>query len=414
MSMPRVLTISALLLAAIVCCSATTLWAQDQDAPQSEAKAVANVEVPAIPAPALAPTPSAAPVAAPTQPLVEESRDLEYYQALADVHMNYQKYDEAKKSFNKALELVKSEDRKKQIYLRLGDLYLRQGDKLAAVKQIELGLDGIKDTFQSMEYNRRLSEIYKDLKEYKKAEKCYQYIIKNSDNSWEKANARKSLFEIYKLDNRLDSYVAGLEKQRLQEPKNTDILWNLNVIYQDVTPNAPKLIAVLEKLLEIEPQKRELFDALSRAYEAQLIDQKITTAQKMLNSCPDAEKNSCYDRLYGLYASKGDWVNASDIAIKLVEADPKSSYNLRRLLEVKVNQKMIDEAYALFAANLVKIENPTEKVEIELYMASVLESAGKMDESLKLVKQASEIVKEDYQKQRVADQLKQLTARMKK
>jgi len=388
--------------------------AQDAKVEQKAEEAVPAAEaVPAEAVPA-----EAAPVAAPEpaqEMMVEESREVNYYSALANVHLNFQKYDEAKVAFAKALKLVKSEQRKYEIYSRLADLYFQLGEKDKSQKFLEKALEGTKDKYRIIEFKRRLAEMYKEQQNWEKAEEAYRYLAENSNEPWQKMQLKRSILDIYEKTGKLDSEIKKLEEELVKDPKNIDVLWDLHVIFREIKPDVGKSITILETLIEVSPEnkKRELYEFLTQAYDSKMIDQKIETAKKMLQYCPKSDQVMCYDRIYNLYTSKSDWENAFAIAKKIYELDPENGYNVRRVLETLVNQKKIDDAYKLFQEQSDKVKGDYEKVELLFFMANTLGNNNQADKALELLKKIKDIAKEEYQKKRAEEEIKRISSMVK-
>ena len=136
---------------------------------------------------------------------------------LAEVHRMADRLDEAKKEFEKALDLIKKQFKGREeeekflraaIFIGLGDVYLHQGNIVEAGRKLLAGLElsrDIDDRFRIALAYRRLGRLALKQKEYPKAQEHFQQAQNIFDN--EAADTYNSV--AVKIDRAILAYERG-------------------------------------------------------------------------------------------------------------------------------------------------------------------------------------------------------------
>ncbi len=261
-------------------------------------------------------------------------------------------------------QILKHEPRDQVTLMTVGELYIRQGE-----------------TFQAIDYFERLAQIFVGDGFLTKAIAVYKRIAKLAPEEIRPLEKLADLYvqqgvmsearplflqlaEIHLKSNRQPEAVALLKKLLAAEPDNLRIQVRLADLYQAMGQNREAVDAYIaasqralargdqaeceklaDKALKLDPKNLAAVILKARVHSTQ---GNFAQAAEVLEQVPDLEKGGEQaELLLDLYIKSLKWDQASALALRIFEADPKNFGPAQKLVEALLESAQTDRAMAL-------------------------------------------------------------------
>jgi tetratricopeptide (TPR) repeat protein len=247
-------------------------------------------------------------------------------------------------------QILKFEPRDQVTLMTIGELYIRQGE-----------------TFQAIDYFERLAQIFVGDGFLTKAIAVYKRIAKLAPEEIRPLEKLADLYvqqgvmsearplflqlaEIHLKNNRQPEAVSLLKKLLLAEPDNLRIQIRLADLYQAMGQTKEAMDAYIsasqralargdqaeseklaDKALKLEPNNLPAIIVKARSYSSQ---GNLAKAAELLENVPDLEKGGEQtELLLDLYTKNSNWDKATDLAVRVFEADEKNFGPMQKVVE---------------------------------------------------------------------------------
>jgi tetratricopeptide (TPR) repeat protein len=281
-------------------------------------------------------------------------------------------------------QILKFEPRDQVTLMTIGELYIRQGE-----------------TFQAIDYFERLAQIFVGDGFLTKAIAVYKRIAKLAPEEIRPLEKLADLYvqqgvmsearplflqlaEIHLKNNRQPEAVSLLKKLLLAEPDNLRIQIRLADLYQAMGQTKEAMDAYIsasqralargdqaeseklaDKALKLEPNNLPAIIVKARSYSSQ---GNLTKAAELLENVPDLEKGGEQtELLLDLYTKGSNWDKATDLAVRVFEADEKNFGPMQKVVESLVGSGQGEKAMTIL-----------EKVRLPMIDAGEHEVIGKL------------------------------------
>ncbi len=261
-------------------------------------------------------------------------------------------------------QILKHEPRDQVTLMTIGELYIRQGE-----------------TFQAIDYFERLAQIFVGDGFLTKAIAVYKRIAKLAPEEIRPLEKLADLYvqqgvmsearplflqlaEIHLKNNRQPEAVALLKKLLMAEPDNLRIQVRLADLYQAMGQNREAIDAYIsasqralargdqaeceklaDKALKLEPANLAALIVKARVHSSQ---GNFTQAAEVLEKVPDLEKGGEQaELLLDLYLKGVKWDQATDLALRIFDADPKNYGPAQKIVEALLESGQGDRAMAI-------------------------------------------------------------------
>jgi len=261
-------------------------------------------------------------------------------------------------------QILKHEPRDQVTLMTIGELYIRQGE-----------------TFQAIDYFERLAQLFVGDGFLTKAIAVYKRIAKLAPEEIRPLEKLADLYvqqgvmsearplfvqlaEIHLKNNRQPEAVALLKKLLMAEPDNLRIQVRLADLYHAMGQNRDAIEAYIsasqralargdqaeceklaDKVLKLEPGNLAALIVKARIYSSQ---GNLTQAAQVLEQVPDLEKGGEQaELLLDLYLKNMKWDEASNLVLRIFDADPKNFGPAQKLVEALLESGQGDRAMAL-------------------------------------------------------------------
>src|ERR1700722_10038761 len=261
-------------------------------------------------------------------------------------------------------QILKYEPRDQVTLMTIGELYIRQGE-----------------TFQAIDYFERLAQIFVGDGFLTKAIAVYKRIAKLAPEEIRPLEKLADLYvqqgvmsearplflqlaEIHLKSNRQPEAVALLKKLLAAEPDNLRIQVRLADLYQAMGQNREAVDAYIaasqralargdqaeceklaDKALKLDPKNLAAVILKARVHSTQ---GNFAQAAEVLEQVPDLEKGGEQaELLLDLYIKSLKWDQASALALRIFEADPKNFGPAQKLVVALLESAQTDRAMAL-------------------------------------------------------------------
>lgn len=131
----------------------------------------------------------------------------------------------------------------------LGDVYGRQGNKLAALKEFQRAIE-LKPNYGDAYHN--LANTYMELGEVDKALENYQNALKYNPNLWQ---SYQNIAAIYFNLKKFDLAIENMQKAALINPRNLNIKTNIGIVYL-ATGQKDKAKEIFTAILTLDPNNQ--------------------------------------------------------------------------------------------------------------------------------------------------------------
>jgi len=261
-------------------------------------------------------------------------------------------------------QILKHEPRDQVTLMTIGELYIRQGE-----------------TFQAIDYFERLAQIFVGDGFLTKAIAVYKRIAKLAPEEIRPLEKLADLYvqqgvmsearplflqlaEIHLKNNRQPEAVALLKKLLMAEPDNLRIQVRLADLYQAMGQTREAVDAYIaasqralargdqaeceklaDKALKLDPANLAALIVKARVHSSQ---GNFTQAAEVLEKVPDLEKGGEQaELLLDLYLKGLKWDQASDLALRTFDADPKNFGPAQKIVEALLESGQGDRAMAI-------------------------------------------------------------------
>jgi pilus assembly protein FimV len=261
-------------------------------------------------------------------------------------------------------QILKHEPRDQVTLMTVGELYIRQGE-----------------TFQAIDYFERLAQIFVGDGFLTKAIAVYKRIAKLAPEEIRPLEKLADLYvqqgvmsearplflqlaEIHLENNRQPEAVALLKKLLTAEPDNLRIQIRLADLYQAMGQSKEALEAyiaaaqralargdqaeserLVEKAIKIEPNNLAAVTVKARMYAAQ---GHLAQASETLADVPGLEKGGEQaELLLDLYLKESKWEQATELALRVFDLDPKKFSLVQKLVEALLDADQGQRAMAI-------------------------------------------------------------------
>jgi pilus assembly protein FimV len=260
--------------------------------------------------------------------------------------------------------ILKHEPRDQVTLMTIGELYIRQGE-----------------TFQAIDYFERLAQLFVGDGFLTKAIAVYKRIAKLAPEEIRPLEKLADLYvqqgvmsearplfvqlaEIHLKNNRQPEAVALLKKLLMAEPDNLRIQVRLADLYQAMGQNREAIDAYIsasqralargdqaeceklaDKVLKLEPSNLAALIVKARVHSSQ---GNFTQAAQVLEQVPDLEKGGEQaELLLDLYLKNVKLDEASSLALRIFDADPKNFGPAQKIAEALLESGQGDRAMAI-------------------------------------------------------------------
>jgi tetratricopeptide (TPR) repeat protein len=261
-------------------------------------------------------------------------------------------------------QILKFEPRDQVTLMTIGELYIRQGE-----------------TFQAIDYFERLAQIFVGDGFLTKAIAVYKRIAKLAPEEIRPLEKLADLYvqqgvmsearplflqlaEIHLKNNRQPEAVSLLKKLLLAEPDNLRIQIRLADLYQAMGQTKEAMDAYIsasqralargdqaeseklaDKALKLEPNNLPAIIVKARSYSSQ---GNLAKAAELLEHVPDLEKGGEQtELLLDLYTKGSNWDKATDLAVRVFEADEKNFGPMQKVVESLVGSGQGEKAMTI-------------------------------------------------------------------
>jgi pilus assembly protein FimV len=261
-------------------------------------------------------------------------------------------------------QILKHEPRDQVTLMTIGELYIRQGE-----------------TFQAIDYFERLAQLFVGDGFLTKAIAVYKRIAKLAPEEIRPLEKLADLYvqqgvmsearplfvqlaEIHLKNNRQPEAVALLKKLLMAEPDNLRIQVRLADLYQAMGQSREAIDAYIsasqralargdqaeceklaDKVLKLEPSNLAALIVKARVHSSQ---GDFTQAAQVLEQVPDLEKGGEQaELLLDLYLKSVKWDEASSLALRIFDADPKNFGPAQKIVEALLESGQGDRAMAI-------------------------------------------------------------------
>jgi tetratricopeptide (TPR) repeat protein len=261
-------------------------------------------------------------------------------------------------------QILKHEPRDQVTLMTIGELYIRQGE-----------------TFQAIDYFERLAQLFVGDGFLTKAIAVYKRIAKLAPEEIRPLEKLADLYvqqgvmsearplflqlaEIHLKNNRQPEAVALLKKLLMAEPDNLRIQVRLADLYQAMGQNREAIDAYIsasqralargdqaeceklaDKALKLEPSSLAALIVKARVHSSQ---GNFTQAAEVLEKVPELEKGGEQaELLLDLYLKSVKWDQATDLALRIFDTDPKNFGPAQKLVEAMLESGQGDRAMAV-------------------------------------------------------------------
>jgi tetratricopeptide (TPR) repeat protein len=261
-------------------------------------------------------------------------------------------------------QILKHEPRDQVTLMTIGELYIRQGE-----------------TFQAIDYFERLAQLFVGDGFLTKAIAVYKRIAKLAPEEIRPLEKLADLYvqqgvmsearplfvqlaEIHLKNNRQPEAVALLKKLLMAEPDNLRIQIRLADLYQAMGQNREAVEAYIsasqralargdqaeceklaDKVLKVEPGNLAALIVKARVFSSQ---GNFTQAAQVLEQVPDLEKGGEQaELLLDLYLKSVKWDEATTLALRIFDADPKNFGPAQKIVEALLESGQGDRAMAI-------------------------------------------------------------------
>ena len=261
-------------------------------------------------------------------------------------------------------QILKHEPRDQVTLMTIGELYIRQGE-----------------TFQAIDYFERLAQLFVGDGFLTKAIAVYKRIAKLAPEEIRPLEKLADLYvqqgvmsearplflqlaEIHLKNNRQPEAVALLKKLLMAEPDNLRIQIRLADLYQAMGQTREAVEAYIsasqralargdqaeceklaDKAVKLDPNNLAALIVKSRVQSTQ---GNFAQAAQLLENVPDLEKGGEQtELLLDLYLKSAKWDEASALAMRVYQADPKNFGPAQKLVESLLESGQSDRAMAL-------------------------------------------------------------------
>jgi pilus assembly protein FimV len=261
-------------------------------------------------------------------------------------------------------QILKHEPRDQVTLMTIGELYIRQGE-----------------TFQAIDYFERLAQLFVGDGFLTKAIAVYKRIAKLAPEEIRPLEKLADLYvqqgvmsearplfvqlaEIHLKNNRQPEAVALLKKLLMAEPDNLRIQVRLADLYQAMGQNREAIDAYIsasqralargdqaeceklaDKVLKLEPSNLAALIVKARVHSSQ---GNFTQAAQVLEQVPGLEKGGEQaELLLDLYLKSLKWEEASSLALRIFDADPKNFGPAQKIVEALLESGQGDRAMAI-------------------------------------------------------------------
>jgi pilus assembly protein FimV len=261
-------------------------------------------------------------------------------------------------------QILKHEPRDQVTLMTIGELYIRQGE-----------------TFQAIDYFERLAQLFVGDGFLTKAIAVYKRIAKLAPEEIRPLEKLADLYvqqgvmsearplflqlaEIHLKNNRQPEAVALLKKLLMAEPDNLRIQVRLADLYQAMGQTREAIDAYIaasqralargdqaecerlaDKTLKLDPNNLAALIVKARVHSSQ---GNFAQAAEVLEKVPDLEKGGEQaELLLDLYLKNLKWDQASELALRIFDADPKNFGPAQKLVESLLESAQTDRAMAV-------------------------------------------------------------------
>ncbi len=261
-------------------------------------------------------------------------------------------------------QILKHEPRDQVTLMTIGELYIRQGE-----------------TFQAIDYFERLAQLFVGDGFLTKAIAVYKRIAKLAPEEIRPLEKLADLYvqqgvmsearplflqlaEIHLKNNRQPEAIALLKKLLMAEPDNLRIQVRLADLYQAMGQNREAIDAYIsasqralargdqaecerlaDKALKLDSGNLAALIVKARVYSSQ---GNFTQAAEVLEKVPDLEKGGEQaELLLDLYLKNVKWDQATDLALRIFDADPKNFGPAQKLVESLLESGQGDRAMTI-------------------------------------------------------------------
>jgi pilus assembly protein FimV len=258
-------------------------------------------------------------------------------------------------------QILKHEPRDQVTLMTIGELYIRQGETFQAIERLAQLFVGDGFLTKAIAVYKRIAKLAPE--EIRPLEKLADLYVQQGVMS-EARPLFLQLAEIHLKNNRQPEAVALLKKLLAAEPDNLRIQVRLADLYQAMGQNREAVDAYVsasqralargdqaeceklaDKALKLDPKNLAAVIVKARVHSTQ---GNFAQAAEVLEQVPDLDKGGEQaELLLDLYIKSVKWDQATDLALKIFDADPKNFGPAQKLIEALLESAQTDRAMAI-------------------------------------------------------------------
>ncbi|MFT5387468.1 MAG: tetratricopeptide (TPR) repeat protein [Lysobacterales bacterium] len=250
------------------------------------------------------------------------------------------------------------------IRLRLGVDYARLNMLTEAIE--ELKLVAVYNT-EELQSHYLLALIFTSMKDYDKAAKEYEYILKTfSDNDPKNIEIYGYLGQLYYSQRKYSQAIKQFKKIYELEPENTDVMYLLGSLYVEMN-EVQRALNVLNKSIRIDPNHDGSLNTLAYIYaeEESELDLALEYSKLAIKLAP--ESGAYLDTLGWVYYKRAEYEEARDTLLK-ADSILKDAVIHDHLGDVYLKLNQLEEAIKYWEKSL-ELQPDQEKIAHKLNKA---------------------------------------------
>ena len=331
-----------------------------------------------------------------------------YYSALARVHADFGKLDEAARCLRKAVELEDDAAKKNDARMQLASVLLKTDKPTEAVELLEAVVLST-DKSRALHVCRTAAKLCEDAGKPELAEGIFKKALSTLGDPRSKEAVRLSYLRFLQEADRVDEFAAA-QLQRLKEkPDDAEALAWMGDYHLMIEDDLDSGLAVYEKLAKVRPNDPDVFEQLAVLY---LATKKHDEAIEMYQRVAQLDKNqtiyafeqiACIESALGHFAKAIEWNN------KMLAAGGETPERLYRQAKLYRQAQQPDQAIRCLekaAISQPKGSRLWENMQLELIEA--YQAAGRTADAVQAARRLLAATKSDRTRQRLETKLETL------
>jgi len=246
------------------------------------------------------------------------------------------------------------------------------------------------------QWRYNIAQIYQSQGKLDEAEKAAREILRDTRNSSYRSNAARLLASVLRASGKLGSFTSELEKQAKANPQDKETLKLLVSVYQ-AAGNYAKTAGIQRKLLQLEPTASNYTQWISSLGNAQKYAEQVAAYVELMKKFPD-QKSGHFIGLMHAYRNAGKADEAIKTGEDYVKSSPKNGSAAGQFAQVLTQMNRLDEALKLYRQAAEEAQNDQQKWQWKYQMAELHLRQGKHEEAESMAQALLKSVPQEHQK----------------